>query len=234
MAKLILLIEDEKDLVQTLEYSLRQKGYHTRSAHTGREGLRLVDQLPLPDLVLLDLMLPDLSGHEVCRRIRASSRNRSVPILILTAKGEDEDRIEGFERGADDYVVKPFSVRELLLRIQAILRRAPGPAGGRRRLRTGCLEVDVDARDVRVEGRRVSLSPLEYRLLLTFLESRGRVQTRDVLLEKAWDIHADVQTRTVDVHVKRLRHKLGPAADYIETLRGIGYRFRSASDGNEP
>ncbi len=230
MSELILIVDDETDLVQTLDYNLRRSGYRTRSAYTGEDALRLAEQSPRPDLVLLDLMLPDIPGTEVCRQFRSNEYTRAIPVLMLTAKGEEIARIVGFEAGADDYVVKPFSVRELLLRIQAILRRVhyEPPANGGNRF--GILEVDPDAHRVRVKGQSVTLSALEFRLLNTFVESQGRVQTREMLLDKVWDIHAEIQTRTVDVHVKRLRTKLGEAGDYIKTLRGVGYRFVSRPD----
>ncbi len=230
MSELILIVDDEKDLVQTLDYNLRRGGYRTRSAYTGEDALRSAEQAPRPDLVLLDLMLPDIPGTEVCRQIRANEGTRAIPVLMLTAKGEEIARIVGFEAGADDYVVKPFSVRELMLRIQAILRRVHHEDRVNGVSRFGILEVDPDAHRVLVNGRSVTLSALEFRLLNTFLESQGRVQTREMLLDKVWDIHAEIQTRTVDVHVKRLRTKLGAAGDYIRTLRGVGYRFLSRPD----
>lgn len=230
MSELILVVEDEKDLVQTLEYNLHRDGYRTRAAYTGEEALTLAGQAPPPDLILLDLMLPDIPGTVVCRKIRADGKTRTIPVLMLTAKGEETSRIVGFEAGADDYVVKPFSVSELMLRIRAILRRVRYAEGGPGPTRFGVLEFDPDAHEVRVNGRRISLSALEFRLLDTFLANRGRVQTREMLLDKVWDIHADIQTRTVDVHVKRLRTKLGEAGDYIETLRGVGYRLISRPD----
>ncbi len=225
MPELILVVDDEKDLVQTLEYNLRRGGYRIRSAYTGQDALRLAAEHPLPDLIVLDLMLPDIPGTEVCRQIRAQEMTRVIPVLMLTAKSEEIARIVGFEAGADDYVVKPFSVRELMLRIQAILRRANRAEAPADLIRFGCLEVDPEAHDVRVSDRPVMLSALEFRLLTTFLANQGRVQTREMLLEKVWDIHAEVQTRTVDVHVKRLRTKLAEAGEYIKTLRGVGYRF---------
>lgn len=230
MSELILIVEDEKDLVQTLDYNLRRSGYRTRSAHTGEDAMRLAEETPRPDLVLLDLMLPDIPGTEVCRQLRSNENTRAIPVLMLTAKGEELARIVGFEAGADDYVVKPFSVRELMLRIQAILRRVHYEPEANGVNRFGILEVDSDAHRVLVKGQSVTLSALEFRLLNTFLESQGRVQTREVLLDKVWDIHAEIQTRTVDVHVKRLRTKLGEAGEYIKTLRGVGYRFLSRPD----
>jgi two-component system phosphate regulon response regulator PhoB len=176
------------------------------------------------------LMLPDMEGTEICRRLRSDRRTMRVPIIMLTAKGEEIDRVVGFEVGADDYVVKPFSVRELMLRIKALLRRYDDPKETDGLLSFGSLKIDIPAHRVTVEGAEVALTALEFRLLVTLLERRGRVQTREVLLDDVWDIHTDVTTRTVDTHVKRLREKIENAGVYIETIRGVGYRFRSASD----
>jgi two-component system phosphate regulon response regulator PhoB len=184
----------------------------------------------VPDLVVLDLMLPDLSGTEVCRHLRMSDRTRHVPVLMLTAKGEEIDRVVGFEVGADDYVTKPFSVRELMLRVRAIVRRAHAPEAEAGELVFGRLRLDGGGHRAWVDGQEVSLTALEFRLLTTLLSRRGRVQTRDTLLEDVWDMSGDVTTRTVDTHVKRLRQKLGLAGAYIETLRGVGYRFRAQVD----
>jgi len=231
MHGLVLVVDDEQDLVATLEYNLRKEGYATRAALTGGEALAAAADDPLPDLVLLDLMLPDIPGSEVCRKLRAGERTRHIPIIMLTAKGEEVDRVVGFEVGADDYVVKPFSVRELMLRVRAILKRAQPERPDEQALSFGALRVDRGAHRVSVGDREGSLTALEFKLLVTFLERRGRVQTRDTLLSDVWGIDADVTTRTVDTHVKRLREKLGPAGAYIETLRGVGYRFSDRPDG---
>ena len=230
MAPKIIIIEDERDLVDVLSYNLKREGYQVESAMTGEEGLRLFSDGPLPDLLLLDLMLPDMQGTDICKNLRNNKRTQRLPIIMLTAKGEEIDRVVGFEVGADDYVVKPFSVRELMLRIKALLRRTDDTDTAAGVLSFGCLKIDVPAHRVLVEEKEVSLTALEFRLLVTFFERRGRVQSRDVLLEDVWDIHADVTTRTVDTHVKRLREKLEKAGMYIETIRGVGYRFRAASD----
>jgi two-component system phosphate regulon response regulator PhoB len=227
MSALILVVDDERDLVATLEYNLEREGFATRSALTGQEALQLAAQEPVPDLVILDLMLPDIPGTDVCRRLRADERTRRVPVLMLTARGDEIDRVVGFEVGADDYVVKPFSVRELLLRVRAILRRAEPEPTDSQELSCGGLRVDPAAHRVWVDGEEVILTALEFKLLATLLSRRGRVQTRERLLDDVWGIQADVTTRTVDTHVKRLRQKLGRAAGHIETLRGVGYRFRS-------
>jgi two-component system phosphate regulon response regulator PhoB len=223
----ILLIEDERDLQQVVAYNLRGAGFEVVTALAGREGLRLAHEQP-PDLVILDLMLPDLPGTDVCKALKADAELRGVPVLMLTAKGEEIDRVVGFELGAEDYVVKPFSVRELILRIQAILRRVEGRAEPAPRITFGDLEVDRGARRVWVAGAEVELTALEFNLLVTLHDRRNRVQTRSMLLDEVWGITADVTTRTVDTHVKRLREKLGTAGAYIETVRGVGYRFVDA------
>jgi two-component system, OmpR family, phosphate regulon response regulator PhoB len=230
MLGLILLIEDETDLAATVDYNLQREGYQTRVAHSGGDGLDLAQQEPLPDAIVLDLMLPDVSGTEVCRRLRESERTRDIPIIMCTAKGSEIDRVVGFEIGADDYVVKPFSVRELLLRVRALLRRAQRPESEPEVLRFGRLRIDRQAHRAWVDELEVSLTALEFKLLYAFLSRKGRVQTRDALLSDVWGIDADVTTRTVDTHVKRLREKLGAAGIYIETLRGVGYRFRDQPD----
>jgi len=230
VSPLILIVDDEADLVATLDYNLRREGHETRSAATGREALAAAAASPAPDLVILDLMLPDISGTEVCRRLRAAEATRAIPVLMLTARGDEIDRVVGFEVGADDYVTKPFSVRELLLRVGAILRRAQPEASEPGAITFGRLRLDPDAHRAWVDGEEIALTALEFRLLRTFLGRRGRVQSRETLLSDVWGMSPEVTTRTVDTHVKRLREKLGPAGAYIETLRGVGYRFRDAPD----
>ncbi len=227
MGQRIFIIEDEQDLIDVLQYNLTREGYTVDSATNGTEAIRRIGDAA-PNLVLLDLMLPDMSGVEICRHLRNDRRTQHLPVIMLTAKGEEIDRVVGFEVGADDYVVKPFSVRELLLRIKAVLRRANEPSTGGGVSVFGCLTIDIPAHRVLVNDREVVLTALEFRLLVTFFERKGRVQSREVLLEDVWDIHADVTTRTVDTHVKRLREKLGDAGLYIETIRGVGYRFQSS------
>ncbi len=233
MSALILIVEDEPDLVSILEYNLLKEGYQTRSALLGRAGLELATQEPRPDLVLLDLMLPDISGTEVCRQLRMQEATRDVPIIIITARDDEVDRVVGFEIGADDYVTKPFSVRELVLRVRALLRRTQrddtAEDSGERTV-FGRLVVDGDAHRAWVDDEEIRLTALEFRLLVTFLTRRGRAQSRERLLSDVWGYEADVTTRTVDTHVKRLREKLGAAGQYVETIRGIGYRFRDRPD----
>ena len=218
----ILIVEDELDLQQILAYNLEHAGYAVRVAGTGREALRLAQEEP-PQLVLLDLMLPDMPGTQICKQLKEDPRTQAVPVVMLTARGEESDRVLGFELGADDYVVKPFSVRELLLRTQAILRRHAVPTEDVLAVRE--LRLDRAAHRVWAEEREIKLTALEFRLLQLLLEERGRVLTRGLLLEKVWNIDAEITTRTVDTHVKRLREKLGSSGDYIETVRGVGYRF---------
>ena len=231
MSALILIVEDEPDLSSTLEFNLEKEGFRTRVAATGEEALRLAAQAPTPDLVLLDLMLPDISGTEVCRRLRQNAATRAIPVMMLTARSEEVDRIVGFELGADDYVTKPYSVRELLLRIRAVLRRSASkpsePPTESGELRFGHLRIDLAGHRVWVEDEEILLTALEFKLLHTLMNRQGRVQTRKQLLQDVWGIRADVNTRTVDTHVKRLRQKILSAGDYIETLRGVGYRFRT-------
>lgn len=231
MSELILIVEDEPDIAANLVYNFERAGYQTETFASGRAAWERLQAEPLPNLVVLDLMLPELSGTELCRLVRADEHTRSLPILMLTARGEELDRVVGFEVGADDYVVKPFSVRELLLRIKALLRRSSRSDGAGSELRYGPIRVDPSAHRVWVEDRELTLTALELRLLTAFLTRRGRVQTREVLLNDVWDMRGDLSTRTVDTHVKRLRQKLGLAGDNIETLRGVGYRLRQTPDG---
>lgn len=230
---LILIVDDERDLASTLEYNLEREGFGTCVAENGKAALSEAFEHPHPDLILLDLMLPDMSGVDVCRTLRADERTRNIPIVMLTAKGEEIDRVVGFEVGADDYVVKPFSIRELILRIRAVLRRREQKEHNLVPTTFGVLRVDEKAHVVWVEDEEIVLTALEFKLLTTLLSRRGRVQSRDQLLNDVWGIEADITTRTVDTHVKRLRSKLGAAANYIETLRGVGYRFRSNPDSEE-
>lgn len=223
----MLVVEDEPDIAALVAYQLAQAGYQVRTSASGREAIGAVEADP-PDLVVLDLMLPEMSGLDVLRTLRSRKETRELPVIVLTARREEEDRIRGLELGADDYVSKPFSPRELVLRVEAVLRRAAGAASrGGRRLRAGPIVLDPEGHRVMVDGREVDLTPTEFRLLECLLERRGRTQSRRALLESVWGTTAEIETRTVDMHVRRLRSKLGPsAADWIETVRGFGYRFR--------
>jgi two-component system phosphate regulon response regulator PhoB len=222
----ILVVEDERDLMRVLSYNLKQAGFDVVGAPDGETALRAVREERF-DLVLLDLMLPDMPGTEVCKKLKSNPATAAIPVVMVTARGEEIDRIVGFELGADDYVVKPFSVRELILRVRAILRRAEGPTENEERFTFGRLEVDRAAHRAWVDGQEVAFTALELRLLTMLHDRRGRVLTRDLLLDEVWGSHADVTARNVDTHVKRVREKLGPAGEYIETVRGVGYRFRS-------
>lgn len=236
MPQRILVVEDEKDLVDLLSYNLSREGYRVDIATVGQTAFDRIRE-HVPDLVLLDVMLPDLSGTEICRRLKGDERTRAIPVVMVTAKSEEIDRIVGLELGADDYVTKPFSVRELMLRIRAILRRdraaaaAPAIPTGVRRL--GRILLDPERHRAEVDGAEIGLTALEFRLLSCLLERAGRVQTREMLLSDVWGIDADIETRAVDANVKRLRRKLGPAGDMLETVRGVGYRLREETPGNE-
>ena len=223
MAK-ILVIEDEADIRQVLDYNLRTAGHDVITVERGREGLQAARE-QRPDLVLLDLMLPDVSGTEVCRAIKDDPSTRTTPVVMLTARAEEIDRVVGFEIGADDYVTKPFSVRELVLRIRAVLRRSETRSTEANLVEFGSLRIDRDAHRVWVESEEIELTALEFKLLVTLYDRRNRVQSRSALLDHVWGIDTKISTRTVDAHVKRLREKIGAARDYIETVRGVGYRF---------
>ncbi|HLK40021.1 MAG TPA: response regulator [Polyangiaceae bacterium] len=218
----VLVIEDEADLREVLQYNLAQAGHRPYAAATGEAGLKLAQEVR-PDIVLLDLMLPDVPGTTVAKSLRREPQTQLVPIIMVTAKAEEIDRIVGFELGADDYVVKPFSVRELILRIEAVLRRGRSPE--QRLLEVAELRIDKEAHRVTVGGEEIALTALEFKLLVTLTERRDRVQARGTLLSDVWAIDAEIASRTVDTHVKRLRDKLGTAGRFIETVRGVGYRF---------
>lgn len=221
----ILVVDDEPDIRLLVAINLRKAGYRVLEAERGDEALRLAKEQS-PALIVLDLMLPDLSGREVCRRLREQPETKATPVLMLTARDEEIDRVKGFMAGADDYVTKPFSVRELVLRIRAILRRAPSEGDSTSHLLDfGQLRVDTAEHRAYVEEQEVPLTATEFRLLVTLADRAGQVQSRGRLLQDVWEAPPDLNTRTVDTHVKRLREKLGVAADRIETVRGVGYRF---------
>ena len=225
----VLVIEDEADLREVLDYNLTKEGHRVTLVATGAEGLRAAREQQ-PELILLDLMLPDTSGTAVCKTLKKDPVTREIRVIMVTAKGEEIDRVVGFELGADDYVVKPFSVRELLLRVGAVLRRKEAPSTDF--VEFGELRIDPAAHRVWVASVEIALTTLEFKLLLTLYERKNRVQTRSVLLSDIWGIEADITTRTVDTHVKRLREKLKDVGRYIETVRGVGYRF-TESPGDE-
>jgi len=229
MSKVILIVEDEPDLLDTLAYNLKKAGFETRRAGTGEEGLAQAQLEPVPDLVLLDLMLPDIQGTEVCRRLRSDRKTAQIPVIMVTARDEEIDRVVGFEVGAEDYVVKPYSVRELILRIRALLRRTSRQNDTHSEEMTsfGGLSIDSSGHRCWVNGQEVALTRLEFKLLTTCFARRGRVLSRDTLLEEVWGVSAGLNTRTVDVHIKRIRSKIKPIDHYIKTVRGIGYKFIS-------
>jgi two-component system phosphate regulon response regulator PhoB len=221
----ILVVEDEEDILELVDYNLRQAGFRVLRARDGLEGLRSA-QRDHPDLIVLDLMLPGMDGKDVCRRIRQGESTRHIPVVMLTARAEEMDRVVGFELGADDYVTKPFSPRELVLRIQAILRRVAEEEPPDAPLCFPGLTVDPIRYRVEVGGKEVALTATEFRLLYCLARNAGRVMSREVLLDRVWGYHYEGYARTVDTHIRRLRKKLGPARERIETLRGLGYRFR--------
>ena len=230
----ILVIEDDPGIAALVAYQLTRAGYRVETSVAGSGGLDTLHR-DIPDLVVLDRMLPGLSGDEVLRSIRKDPATRSLPVVVLTAKREEIDRIEGLEMGADDYITKPFSPRELVLRVDAILRRARADGvaspSGERLLTLGPLSVNLDAMQVTLQGTPVAVTPTEFRLLKKLLERRGQTVTRQQLLQEAWDtgpeVASRIRTRTVDMHIRRLRTKLGDVGDWIETVRGFGYRIRA-------
>lgn len=221
----VLVVDDEADIVALVVYHLAKAGYRVSSAGNGADALSQIRK-ERPALVVLDLMLPDISGFEILERMRADPALNDVAVLMLTARGNEPDRIQGLSLGSDDYLTKPFSPQELVLRVGAILRRIH--AGGRTGdiLRIESLEIDRDSHRITVAGQEIELTPLEFKLLILLADRRGRVQDRAKLLESVWDAAPDIQTRTVDMHVQRLRTKLGAAGELIETVRGFGYRIR--------
>ena len=226
MTNKILIIEDEPDIRTTLEYNLRKDNFDVIGVGSLGEARAAMNSSSF-SLILLDLMLPDGSGLDLCREIKGNKELSSTPIIILTAKDDEVDKVVGFELGADDYVTKPFSVRELILRIKAVLKRGVAPKAELVEVERqfGDLTIDVDSHEVFVNSVQVTLTALEFRLLKQLVDRRGRVQSRDQLLSDVWGYSSDVTTRTVDTHIKRLREKLGTMGKYIQTIRGVGYKF---------
>jgi len=220
----VLIIEDEKDLAELVSFNLEKEGYRTITAFDGASGLEAARSQP-PDLILLDLMLPGMMGMEVCKILKKAEKTAHIPIIMLTAKGEEIDRVVGFEVGADDYVVKPFSTRELLLRIKAVLRRSLPDRPEGKVITIGPITIDPDRHMVEVEGEEIVLTTTEFKLLLNLAERLGRVQSRDLLLKNVWGYNYVGDTRTVDTHITRLRTKLGRGGDLIRTVRGFGYKM---------
>jgi len=229
MSSRVLIVEDEPDIRALVVHHLKREGYQVSAASSGEEALRQV-QAALPDLVLLDLMMPAMDGLEVCRRLRQDPATASLPIVMLTAKGDEVDRVLGLEIGADDYVVKPFSPKELVARVRAVLRRSR-PAPGAAPLRLGALLMDLGTHTVSVGGEALALTPKEFDLLRALVEARGRVLSREFLLDRVWGYSraSEIESRTVDVHVRRLRVKLGPEGGRILTVKSVGYRLDTAA-----
>ncbi len=225
--KRVLVIEDESDIRGVLKFNLERAGYSVDAVCRGEDGLRLARSGSL-DLILLDLMLPDMQGTDICKELKRSRETKDIPVMILSARGDEVDRVLGFELGAEDYIVKPFSIRELLLRIQSLLGRGRSVASGGHEVEFGALRLDRDAFRVWVEDDELSLTALEFRLLLALYDRRGRVQSRARLLDDVWGIQASIDTRTVDTHIRRLREKLRGARGYVQTVRGVGYRFATS------
>jgi two-component system phosphate regulon response regulator PhoB len=223
--KKILVVDDEPDVTDLVAYHLKAKGFHVESLNDATASIAKARGY-VPDLVILDIMMPDLSGIQVCRILRADPKLARVPIIFLTAKAEPHDRIEGLESGADDYLSKPFSPKELVLRVESILRRVAAPKEPvAAKLRVGDIQLDSDTHRVTVKGEVLDLTATEFKLLRLMMERQGRVQTREHLLLNVWNYSTEIETRTVDTHVRRLREKLGDEAGWIETIRGVGYRI---------
>lgn len=218
----VLIVDDDPDIVRLVSYNLSSAGFEVQTATTGRAALELVQKQP-PDLIVLDVMLPDVDGLEVCRTVRQQASSRRIPILMLTARGDEIDRVVGFELGADDYVSKPFSPRELVLRVKSILRRA-----GKDRtdvMHVGNIEIFPERRQCFVRSNLIGLTAKEFDLLHELMKARGNVLTRELLMDRVWGYHGDAASRTLDTHVRRLREKLGDDGGHVETVRGVGYRI---------
>ena len=233
MSDRILIVEDEPDILDLVSYNLKRAGFEVEEAEDGEVALQLIEDRPI-DLVVLDLMLPGIDGLEVCRLLKQNVQHKDLPVLMLTARTEEVDRIVGLELGAEDYLVKPFSPRELVLRIKAILRRVKGGKGesqedAAERIQAGDLTIDPVGHRVLLDGETIELTATEFRLLLTLAQRRGRVQSREELLNVVWGYEYSGYRRTVDTHIRRLREKLGEACDLVETVRGVGYRFKRES-----
>ena len=234
MLNKVLVIEDEPDIRKTLEYNLSREGYKVEGCGSIEEANTFLEN-PSYSIILLDLMLPDGSGLDLCKQIKSNPETNETPILILTAKDDEVDKVVGFELGADDYVTKPFSVRELILRVKAILKRntkTSNPSNQTHEINRnfGSLKMNVESHEVFINDEEIILTALEFKLLRQLVERRGRVQTRDQLLTDVWGYSSDITTRTVDTHIKRLREKLGSMGKYVQTIRGVGYKFSRNPD----
>lgn len=224
MSQKIYIVEDEPDIRDTLKYNFSNEGFKVFTSPDGEEALSNIKKV-LPDVLILDLMLPGVSGLDVCKSIRADDDIKDMSIIMLTAKGEEIDRVIGFELGADDYVTKPFSVRELILRVKVLLKKQRESLVQNKLVTFGAIRIDLDAHELKINDKEIVLTALEFKLLQHLVKRKGRVQTREQLLGDVWGYSSVVTTRTVDTHIKRLREKLGDTSDYIQTIRGVGYRF---------
>jgi len=229
MEEKILVIEDDKNIAKLVKYNLEKAGFGCVVLSTGEKIFKILDQQPV-DLIILDIMLPVVDGFDICRDLKSNDKFKNIPVVMLTAKGEEIDRVLGLELGADDYIVKPFSPRELVLRIKSILKRGKKDVPKKEILNSGILAVDIPRHKVTVNQKEINLTAMEFKLLVILMERKNRVQTREKLLEDVWDLNADVYTRTVDTHIKRLREKLGKSGKMIETIVGVGYKFNPGCD----
>lgn len=224
MKQKILVVDDEPDAIDLIEFNLKNSGFDVITAADGAKALKMA-RAEMPALILLDVMLPEVDGMEVCKILRRDSATQNIPIIMLTAKAAEIDRILGLELGADDYVTKPFSPRELVLRVKKVIQRAQPSEQGSELMDFGDLKINIPKHEVHVKGETVALTAIEFKLLTVLAERRGRVQSRDKLLTDVWSYSTMVDTRTVDTHMRRLREKLGAAAHHLDTVRGVGYRF---------
>ena len=225
----ILIVEDDKHISKLVKYNLEKADFECTVSSTGEKALQILKDQAI-DLIILDIMLPEMNGFDVCRSVKQEPALRAIPIIMLTAKGEETDRIVGLELGADDYMVKPFSPRELVLRVKAILKRGKVEEAKKDILSIRDININISRHEVMVKGKEVTLTPIEFKLLTTFIERQGRVQTRETLLSDVWNIYTPVDTRTVDTHIKRLRIKLGKPANLIITVRGLGYKMKDEDE----
>jgi len=229
MKETILIVEDDKHISKLIKFNLEKANYDCAIAATGEKALEALDDRPV-DLIILDIMLPGMDGFGICRTIKEKEKLKNIPIIMLTAKGEEVDRIVGLELGADDYIVKPFSPRELVLRVKAILKRGKAEDIKKDILSAGDITIDIPKHKVTVKGKVIDFTQMEFKLLVTLMERRSRVQTRDRLLSDVWDMDSSIDTRTIDTHIKRLREKLGKSGSFIETVRGLGYKFKEEDE----
>jgi DNA-binding response OmpR family regulator len=225
----ILIVEDDKNISKLVKYNLEKADYECLTASSGEKALQVLKSHPV-ELMILDIMLPEMNGFDVCRSVKQEPSLKSIPIIMLTAKGEETDRIVGLELGADDYIVKPFSPRELVLRVKAILKRGKAEESKKDILAVGDININIPRHEVTVKDKEITLTTIEFKLLKTLIERQGRVQTRETLLSDVWNIYTPVDTRTVDTHIKRLRIKLGKPGNLIVTVRGLGYKLKDEDE----